>query len=53
MDGTPELSHTPCPDLTVHHTIEERHIFPILAKRMPAFQNNDVHIQSHHGIHDG
>ena len=37
----------------MHHTIEERHIFPILAKRMPAFQDNDKHIQSHHGIHDG
>ena len=40
-------------DLTVHHTIEERHIFPVLAKRMPAFQNDEVHIKSHHGIHEG
>lgn len=39
--------------LTVHHTIEERHIFPVLARRMPAFQNDERHIKSHHAIHDG
>ncbi|KAI0743520.1 hypothetical protein C8Q80DRAFT_1181703 [Daedaleopsis nitida] len=39
--------------LTVHHTIEERHIFPVLAKRMPMFQDNDVHLKSHEGIHHG
>ncbi|KAK7692743.1 hypothetical protein QCA50_004376 [Cerrena zonata] len=39
--------------LTLHHTIEERHIFPILAKRMPSFRNDEAHIKSHHGIHEG
>ena len=39
--------------LTVHHTIEERHFFPILAKRMPMFQDNDVHLKSHEAIHHG
>ena len=39
--------------LTVHHTIEERHIFPILAKRMAMFQNDDVHLKSHEAIHHG
>ena len=39
--------------LTVHHTIEERHIFPILAKRMTMFQNDDVHLKSHEAIHHG
>ncbi|KAF7792317.1 hypothetical protein EIP86_003353 [Pleurotus ostreatoroseus] len=39
--------------LTMHHTIEERHIFPLLAKRMPAFRNDEQHIKSHHGIHEG
>ncbi|KIY73083.1 hypothetical protein CYLTODRAFT_387548 [Cylindrobasidium torrendii FP15055 ss-10] len=39
--------------LTVHHTIEERHIFPVLAKKMPAFQHNEEHLKSHEGIHDG
>ena len=39
--------------LTVHHTIEERHIFPLLGKRMAAFQDNDVHLKSHEGIHHG
>ncbi|PSR81162.1 hypothetical protein PHLCEN_2v6497 [Hermanssonia centrifuga] len=37
----------------MHHTIEERHIFPILAKRMPTFKDDEVHIKSHHGIHEG
>ena len=39
--------------LTVHHTIEERHIFPILAKRMTMFQDDDVHLKSHEAIHHG
>ncbi|KAJ6593952.1 hypothetical protein B0H19DRAFT_1056357 [Mycena capillaripes] len=41
--------------LTMHHTIEERHIFPILAKRMPEFstETDDAHIASHKGIHKG
>ncbi|TFK86624.1 hypothetical protein K466DRAFT_587073 [Polyporus arcularius HHB13444] len=39
--------------LTVHHTIEERHIFPILAKRMEMFQDNEVHLKSHEAIHHG
>lgn len=41
----------------MHHTIEERHLFPILAKTMPQFSENDhgdgAHILSHRGIHDG
>jgi len=39
--------------LTVHHTIEEEYIFPILGKRMPAFADGDVHIHSHELIHHG
>ncbi|KAJ7497347.1 hypothetical protein FB451DRAFT_1335566 [Mycena latifolia] len=41
--------------LTMHHTIEERHIFPILAKRMPQFstETDAGHIDSHKGIHKG
>ncbi|KAJ7680374.1 hemerythrin/HHE cation-binding motif-containing protein [Mycena polygramma] len=41
--------------LTMHHTIEERHIFPILAKRMPEFstETEHAHIDSHKGIHKG
>jgi len=37
--------------LTAHHTIEERFVFPILAKRMPQFKGH--HLESHSGIHDG
>lgn len=42
-------------DLTMHHTIEERHLFPILAEKMPQFSKNGdgAHILSHSGIHDG
>ena len=47
-DSTP-----PFLGLTAHHTIEERHIFPYLAKRMTAFQNDEVHLKSHEGIHHG
>ncbi|TCD69800.1 hypothetical protein EIP91_006113 [Steccherinum ochraceum] len=39
--------------LTMHHTIEERHIFPLLARKMPEFRANEAHIKSHHGIHVG
>jgi hypothetical protein len=41
----------------MHHTIEERHLFPILAETMPQFSKNNhgdgAHILSHRGIHDG
>ncbi|KAF7315619.1 Hemerythrin domain-containing protein [Mycena indigotica] len=41
--------------LTMHHTIEERHIFPILATKMPQFstETDDGHLESHRGIHQG
>ncbi|TBU45900.1 hypothetical protein BD309DRAFT_955141 [Dichomitus squalens] len=42
-----------CQGLTVHHTIEERRFFPILAKRMEAFRDDEVHLKSHQAIHHG
>ncbi|KAH9892499.1 hypothetical protein C8Q73DRAFT_698298 [Cubamyces lactineus] len=39
--------------LTTHHTIEERYIFPILAKRMTSFKDDEVHLKSHEAIHHG
>jgi hemerythrin-like domain-containing protein len=43
-----------CHHLTVHHTIEEQHIFPVLAKKMPAFKKElellTQHKQIHHGL---
>ncbi|KLO09122.1 hypothetical protein SCHPADRAFT_1000496 [Schizopora paradoxa] len=39
--------------LETHHSIEERFFFPILAKRMPAFANDEQHRKSHDGIHKG
>ncbi|BGP38133.1 hypothetical protein JCM10449v2_002060 [Rhodotorula kratochvilovae] len=37
--------------LEFHHGIEERHIFPVLAKRMPQFAED--HQEEHDCIHDG
>ncbi|KAF2473780.1 uncharacterized protein BDR25DRAFT_392221 [Lindgomyces ingoldianus] len=39
--------------LTTHHTIEERHIFPILARKMPAFQKELELLTQHKQIHKG
>ncbi|KIJ50408.1 hypothetical protein M422DRAFT_224736 [Sphaerobolus stellatus SS14] len=36
-----------------HHHIEETYIFPVLAKKMPTFQDDDQHKTSHKKIHDG
>ncbi|KAJ6781147.1 hypothetical protein PWT90_10338 [Aphanocladium album] len=40
--------------LTVHHGIEEQHMFPVLAKRMPEFdpRRGDL-VQQHKKIHKG
>src|ERR1700720_740167 len=37
--------------LTTHHMIEERFLFPVLAKRMPQFKAE--HLEAHQGIHEG
>ena len=39
--------------LTLHHTIEEQHLFPILAKRMPGFKPDAFAYTQHKGIHEG
>ncbi|KAF2488077.1 hypothetical protein BDY17DRAFT_314832 [Neohortaea acidophila] len=39
--------------LTVHHTIEERHIFPVLARKMPAFREELELLTQHTQIHEG
>jgi hemerythrin-like domain-containing protein len=39
--------------LTVHHTIEEQHIFPVLAKKMPAFKKELELLTQHKQIHKG
>ncbi|CDO74461.1 hypothetical protein BN946_scf184979.g16 [Trametes cinnabarina] len=39
--------------LTTHHTIEERYLFPMLAKRMDCFKDDEVHLKSHEAIHHG
>jgi len=42
-----------CHHLTIHHTIEERHIFPVLAKKMPAFKKELELLDQHKQIHEG
>ena len=42
-----------CHHLTLHHTIEERHIFPVLAKKMPAFKKELQLLTQHKAIHEG
>jgi len=42
--------------LDMHHRIEEAYIFPLLAKKIPAFADGartGAHINSHHKIHEG
>ncbi|KAF2734937.1 hypothetical protein EJ04DRAFT_512095 [Polyplosphaeria fusca] len=47
------MGHQFCRHLTMHHTIEERRIFPVLAKRMPAFQKELELLTQHKQIHEG
>lgn len=42
-----------CQHLTIHHTIEEQHVFPELAERMPGFKDDEILIGQHKQIHDG
>jgi len=39
--------------LTMHHNIEEEHVFPILATKMPSFREDEQHKTAHKLIHDG
>lgn len=40
-------------NLVFHHTIEDVHIFPVLAERMPEFRAENEHPESHLKIHAG
>ena len=42
-----------CNMLGMHHSIEERYIFPILAKKMPAFKEELHLLTQHKAIHKG
>jgi len=42
-----------CHHLTIHHTIEEQHIFPELSTRMPGFKDDEILIGQHEQIHEG
>ncbi|KAF7950017.1 hypothetical protein EAE96_007321 [Botrytis aclada] len=46
------LAESFCNQLTLHHTIEERHFFPELAARMSEFRKDLVgqHREIHHGL---
>ncbi|KAL8659217.1 MAG: hypothetical protein Q9226_000555 [Calogaya cf. arnoldii] len=42
-----------CEHLHVHHSIEEMHIFPVLARKMPAFRQELELLTQHKQIHAG
>ncbi|KAJ5120987.1 uncharacterized protein N7515_008948 [Penicillium bovifimosum] len=42
-----------CAQLNLHHNIEEQHIFPVLAKKMPEFRKNVELLSQHKQIHAG
>ncbi|KAJ5807696.1 hypothetical protein N7447_011152 [Penicillium robsamsonii] len=42
-----------CSQLDFHHSIEEQHIFPVLAKRMPEFRKELELLGQHRQIHAG
>jgi hemerythrin-like domain-containing protein len=42
-----------CSHLNLHHNIEEQHIFPVLARKMPLFQKQDTLLAQHKEIHQG
>lgn len=48
-----QLGQQFCHHLTVHHTIEEQHVFPMLATRMPAFKKELELLSQHKQIHKG
>lgn len=45
------LSTGLCQHLEGHHTIEERFIFPTLAKKLPQFGHSSQHIKEHEKMH--
>ncbi|KAJ5180946.1 hypothetical protein N7492_004156 [Penicillium capsulatum] len=42
-----------CSQLDFHHSIEEQHIFPVLAKKMPEFRKELDLLRQHKQIHAG
>ncbi|OKO92244.1 hypothetical protein PENSUB_12806 [Penicillium subrubescens] len=42
-----------CSQLDFHHSIEEQHIFPVLAKKMPEFKKELDLLKQHKQIHAG
>ncbi|SAM80691.1 uncharacterized protein UBRO_02530 [Ustilago bromivora] len=40
-----------CQYLETHHTIEERYIFPVLAKKLPQFGHSSQHTKEHAQMH--
>ena len=42
-----------CSQLDFHHSIEEQHIFPVLAKKMPEFRKELDLLSQHRQIHAG
>lgn len=54
--GPPQFTATGltfCHHLHMHHSIEEQHIFPVLAEKMPAFRKELELLSQHKQIHKG
>jgi hemerythrin-like domain-containing protein len=47
------LADSFCQQLEFHHSIEEQHIFPLLARKMPQFQSKHELLTQHVVIHKG
>jgi hemerythrin-like domain-containing protein len=56
LQGYLQLAKTFDQQVTLHHTLEERILFPLLAEYMPQFGKGDGsgnHFELHHTIHEG
>jgi hemerythrin-like domain-containing protein len=42
-----------CHHLEAHHSIEETYVFPMLARKMPEFRNQEHLVGQHRDIHKG
>lgn len=42
-----------CQHITLHHNIEEEHVYPELAERMPMFKEDEFLKRQHDEIHEG
>lgn len=51
LDNLLSICASLCRSLEAHHSIEERLIFPILAKKLPQFAHSSQHTKEHQQMH--